>query len=72
MVTPAFMRAVSAQVGRVVRVRTPIPGDLLLKVTGVASVLPGTVGSSAAALVNDWLLVHAQRNPIDRPQAGEV
>jgi predicted lysophospholipase L1 biosynthesis ABC-type transport system permease subunit len=39
----------------------------------VASVLPGTVGSSAAAIVNaDWLLVHAQRNPIDRPQAGEV
>ena len=73
VVTPAFMRAVSAQVGRVVRVRTPIPGDLLLKVTGVASVLPGTVGSSAAAIVNaDWLLVHAQRNPIDRPQAGEV
>jgi hypothetical protein len=73
VVTPAFMRAVSAQVGRVVRVRTPIPGDLLLKVTGVASVLPGTVGSSAAAFVNtDWLLVHAQRNPIDRPKTGEV
>jgi hypothetical protein len=73
VVTPAFMRAVSAQVGRVVRVRTPIPGDLLLKITGVASVLPGTVGASVAAFVNtDWLLVHAQRNPIDRPQAGEV
>ena len=73
VVTPAFLRAVSAQVGRVVRVRGPIPGDLLIQVTGVASVLPGTVGSNAAAFVNaDWLLVHAQRNPIDRPQIGEV
>jgi hypothetical protein len=73
VVTPGFLRAVSAQVGRVVRVRGPIPGDLLIQVTGVASVLPGTVGSNAAAFVNaDWLLVHAQRNPIDRPQIGEV
>jgi hypothetical protein len=73
VVTPAFLRAVSAQVGRVVRVRTAIPGDLLVRVTGVASVLPGAVGSSVAAFVDgDWLLVHAQRNPVDRPQAGEV
>ena len=73
VVTPGFLRAVSTQVGRVVRVRGPIPGDLLIQVTGVASVLPGTVGSNAAAFVNaDWLLVHAQRNPIDRPQIGEV
>ena len=73
VVTPGFLRAVSAQVGRVVRVRGPIPGDLLVQVTGVASVLPGTVGSNAAAFVNaDWLLVHAQRNPIARPQVGEV
>jgi hypothetical protein len=73
VVTPGFLRAVSAQVGRVVRVRGPIPGDLLIQVTGVASVLPGAVGSNAAAFVNaDWLLVHAQRNPIDRPQIGEV
>jgi hypothetical protein len=73
VVTPAFLRAVSAQVGRVVRVRGPIPGDLLIKVVGVASVLPGAVGSNVAAFVNgDWLLVHAQRNPIDRPAADEV
>ncbi|HET8788680.1 MAG TPA: ABC transporter permease, partial [Actinomycetes bacterium] len=73
VVTPAFMAAVSAKVGRVVRVRGPMPGDLLLQVTGVASVLPGAVGSSAAAFVDaDWLLVHAQRNPNDRPAAGEV
>ena len=73
VVTPAFLRAVSAQLGRVVRVRTPIPGDLQLRVAGVASVLPGAVGSSAAAFVDgDWLLVHAQRNPVDQPQAGEV
>jgi hypothetical protein len=73
VVTPGFLRAVSAEVGRVVRVRGPIPGDLLIKVTGVASVLPGAVGDSAAAFVDaDWLLVHAQRNPIDRPQSTEV
>ena len=73
VVTPGFLRAVSAEVGRVVRVRGPIPGDLLVKVTGVASVLPGAVGASAAAFVDaDWLLVHAQRNPIDRPQSTEV
>jgi putative ABC transport system permease protein len=73
VVTPGFLRAVSAQVGRVVRVRGPIPGDLLIQVTGVAAVLPGTVGSTAAAFVDaDWLLVHAQRNPIDRPQIDEV
>jgi hypothetical protein len=73
VVTPAFLRAVSAKVGRVVRVRGPIPGDLLVKVVGVAGVLPGAVGSDVAAFVDgDWLLVHAQRNPIDRPQAGEV
>jgi putative ABC transport system permease protein len=73
VVTPAFLRAVSAQVGRVVRVRGPIPGDLLIRVVGVASVLPGAVGSNVAAFVNgDWLLVHAQRNPIDRPAADEV
>ena len=73
VVTPAFLRAVSAQVGRVVRVRTPIPGDLQLKVAGVAGVLPGALGSGAAAFVDgDWLLVHAQRNPVDQPQAGEV
>ncbi|HEX7148766.1 MAG TPA: FtsX-like permease family protein, partial [Actinomycetota bacterium] len=73
VVTPGFLRAVSAEVGRVVRVRGPIPGDLLIKVTGVATVLPGAVSSDAAAFVNgDWLLVHAQRNPIDRPQSGEV
>jgi hypothetical protein len=36
-------------------------------------VVPGAVGSNVAALLDaDWLLVHAQRNPIDRPQAGEV
>jgi hypothetical protein len=73
LVTPAFMEAVSAKVGRVVRVRGPMPGDLLLQVTGVASVLPGAVGSAAAAFVDaDWLLVHAQRNPNDRPAAAEV
>jgi putative ABC transport system permease protein len=73
VVTPAFLRAVSAEVGRVVRVRGPTPGDLLIKVTGVATVLPGAVTSNVAAFVNgDWLLVHAQRNPIDRPQTGEV
>jgi putative ABC transport system permease protein len=73
VVTPAFLRAVSTQVGRVVRVRGAIPGDLLVQVTAVASVLPGTVGTDAAALVDaDWLLVHAQRNPLDRPAAGEV
>jgi putative ABC transport system permease protein len=73
VVTPAFLRAVSTQVGRVVRVRGPIPGDLLVQVTGVAGVLPGTVGSTVAAFVNtEWLLVHAQRNPTDRPVAGEV
>jgi putative ABC transport system permease protein len=73
VVTPGFLRAVSTEVGRVVRVRGPIPGDLLVKVTGVAAVLPGAVGSEVAAFVNaDWLLVHAQRNPIDRPVAGEV
>jgi putative ABC transport system permease protein len=73
VVTPGFLRAVSAEVGRVVRVRGPAPGDLLVKVTGVASVLPGTIGSNAAAFVNgDWLLVHAQRNPIDRPQTSEI
>ncbi|HEY6710469.1 MAG TPA: ABC transporter permease [Actinomycetota bacterium] len=73
VVTPGFLQAVSAKVGRVVRVRGPIPGDLLIKVTGVASVLPGAVGANAAAFVDaDWLLVHAQRNPIDRPQSTEV
>jgi hypothetical protein len=73
VVTPAFLRAVSTQVGRVVRVRGSIPGDLLVRVTGVAGVLPGAVGTDAAAFVNaEWLLVHAQRNPIDRPAIGEV
>jgi hypothetical protein len=73
VVTPAFLEAVSAKLGRVVRVRGPMPGDLLLQVTGVARVLPGAIGTSAAAFVDaDWLLVHAQRNPIDRPAAGEV
>jgi putative ABC transport system permease protein len=73
VVTPAFLRAVSTKVGRVVRVRGPIPGDLLVQVAGVASVLPGTVGTDAAALVNaEWLLVHAQRNPIDQPAIREV
>src|SRR4029453_6617503 len=72
-VTPRFLRAASTQVGRGGRVRGPAPGDLLVKVVGVASVLPGAVGTSVAAFVDgDWLLVHAQRNPIDRPQAGEV
>jgi putative ABC transport system permease protein len=73
VVTPDFLRAVSARVGQVVRVRGPIPGDLLVKVVGVAGVLPGAVGSSVAAFVDaDWLLVHAQRNPTERPHAGEV
>jgi putative ABC transport system permease protein len=73
VVTPAFLRAVSTQVGRVVRVRGAIPGDLLIQVAGVASVLPGAVGTDAAALVNvEWLLVHAQRNPLDRPAIDEV
>ncbi|HEX2374772.1 MAG TPA: FtsX-like permease family protein [Actinomycetota bacterium] len=73
VVTPAFLQAVSAKVGRVVRVRGPMPGDLLLQVTGVARVLPGAIGSSAAAFVDtDWLLVHAQRNPVDRPAVDEV
>src|SRR4029453_13031255 len=73
VVTPGFLRAVSAQVGRVVRVRGPIPGDLLIQVTGVASVLPGTVGSNAAAFVNaDWLLGPPQRNPLHPPPIGEV
>src|SRR4030095_3521024 len=48
-------------------------GDLLLQVTGVASVLPGTVGSNAAAFVNaDWLLGHAPRHPDERPHIGEA
>jgi hypothetical protein len=51
VVTPGFLRAVSAEVGRVVRVRGPAPGDLLVKVTGVASVLPGAVGTNVAAFV---------------------
>jgi len=73
VVTPAFLRAVSTQVGRVVRMRGSIPGDLLVKVAGVARVLPGAVGTEAAAFVNaDWLLVHAQRNPTERPAIGEV
>src|SRR4030095_14186213 len=73
LVTPGFLRAVSTQVGRVVRVRGPAPGDLLVKVVAVACSRPGAVGPSTAAFVDgDWLLVHAQRNPIDRPQAGEV
>src|SRR5215207_367089 len=73
LVTPGFLRAVSTQVGRVVRIRGPVPGDLLVKVAGVATVLPGAVGTDVAAFVDgDWLLVHAQRNPIDRPQTGEV
>jgi putative ABC transport system permease protein len=73
LVTPAFLRAVSTQVGRVVRVRSTFPGDLLLKVAGVAGVLPGAVGSDVAAFVNaDWLLVHAQRHPGDRPVIAEV
>ncbi|HEV2917903.1 MAG TPA: FtsX-like permease family protein, partial [Actinomycetota bacterium] len=73
VVTPALLRAVSTQVGRGLRVRGPIPGDLRLTVVGVASVLPGAVGSNVAAFVDaDWLLVHAQRNPVDRPQVGEV
>jgi len=73
VVTPAFLRAVSTQVGRVVRMRGSIPGDLLVKVAGVARVLPGAVGTEAAAFVNaDWLLVHAQRNPTERPSIGEV
>src|SRR4029450_6234158 len=71
LVTPGFLRAVSTQVGRGVRVRGPAPGDLLVKVVGVASVLPGAVGTSVAAFVDgDWLLVHAQRNPLDQPPAG--
>src|SRR4029453_16080784 len=73
LVTPGFLRAVSTQVGRVVRVRGPAPGDLLVKVAGVASVLPGAVGTGVAAFVyGDCLLLPAQRNRIDRPQAGEV
>jgi len=73
VVTPAFLRAVSTQVGRVVRMRGSIPGDLLVKVAGVARVLPGAVGTEAAAFVNaDWLLVHAQRNPTERPAISEV
>jgi putative ABC transport system permease protein len=73
VVTPAFLEAVSTKVGRVVRVRGPMPGDLLLQVIGVAGVLPGAVGSNVAAFVDgDWLLVHAQRNPFDRPAVGEV
>jgi putative ABC transport system permease protein len=73
VVTPAFLRAASAEVGRVVRVRGAVPGDLQLRVTGVARVLPGTVEEPVAALVNtDWLLVHAQRNPLERPAADEV
>jgi hypothetical protein len=73
VVTPAFLRAVSTEVGRVVRLRGPITGDLLLQVAGVASVLPGTVSSDVAAFVDaDWLQVHAQRNPIERPTSGEV
>jgi putative ABC transport system permease protein len=68
-----LLRAVSTQVGRGLRVRGLIPGDLRLTVVGVASVLPGAVGSNVAAFVDaDWLLVHAQRNPVDRPQVGEV
>ncbi len=73
LVTPAFLRAVSADVGRVVRVRGSITGDLELLVTGVAELLPGTNGVEAAAFVNvDWLLVHAQRDPLARPATGEV
>jgi putative ABC transport system permease protein len=73
VVTPAFLDALSTQVGRVVRVRGQIPGDLQLQVAGVARVLPGTGPRPVAAYVDaDWLLVHAQRNPLDRPVANEV
>jgi putative ABC transport system permease protein len=73
VVTPALLEAVSTQVGRVVRVRGLVPGDLQLQVSGVARVLPGTGRSEVAAFVNtDWLLVHAQRNPLDRPAVDEV
>jgi putative ABC transport system permease protein len=73
VVTPAFLQVLSTRVGRVVRVRGPIPGDLQLQVAGVASVLPGTGPRVVAAVVDtEWLLVHAQRNPLDRPAANEV
>jgi putative ABC transport system permease protein len=73
VVTPAFLEVLSTQVGRVVRVRGTIPGDLQLQVAGVARVLPGTGPRPVAAWVDtDWLLVHAQRNPLDRPVANEV
>jgi putative ABC transport system permease protein len=73
VVTPAFLEVLSTQVGRVVRVRGLIPGDLQLLVAGVARVLPGTGPRPVAAYVDaDWLLVHAQRNPLDRPVANEV
>jgi putative ABC transport system permease protein len=56
-----------------VRVRGTIPGDLQVQGTGVARVLPGAGAETVAAFVNaEWLLVHAQRNPLDRPAANEV
>jgi hypothetical protein len=73
VVTPAFLEVLSTQVGRVVRVRGAIPGDLQLQVVGVADVLPGTGARPVAAFVDaEWLLVHAQRNPLDRPAIDEV
>jgi len=73
VVTPAFLEVLSTQVGRVVRVRGQIPGDLQLLVAGVARVLPGTGPRVVAAYVDaEWLLVHAQRNPLDRPVVNEV
>jgi putative ABC transport system permease protein len=73
VVTPAFVEALSTQVGRVVRVRGAIPGDLQLQVAGVARVLPGAGPEAVVAFVDvEWLLVHAQRNPLDRPAANEV
>jgi putative ABC transport system permease protein len=73
VVTPSFLQVLSTQVGRVVRLRGAIPGDLQLQVTGVADVLPGAGGRTVAAFVDaEWLLVHAQRNPLDRPVANEV
>ena len=73
MVTPAFLRAVSAEVGRVVRGPRPHPRRPAGQGDRRGQGAPGTLSSNAAAFVNgDWLLVHAQRNPIDRPQSDEV
>ncbi|HEV8652606.1 MAG TPA: FtsX-like permease family protein [Actinomycetes bacterium] len=73
VVTPGFLSAESARVGQVVRVGSPTEGDIALRVTGVAEVLPGTGGAEVAALVDlDGLLAQALRNPNAQVSANQV